>query len=345
MMAFIITPILILAAFTVDFGNSYSQAMSFSSGADSAALAIVNAKRDAINAEPSVPTNCRTIVNNDTGQALAIAKTMVDANGQYGMTTTNAGVNVTVSLACLDATGAPSDTGMLKATVNVTRDVPTTLGRLVGVPTLTAARSGSAALGVAGKVSGVFPLAVCYLEANTIASDATNAAAASPPQPYPIETILASKVWAGAQCSPPNHDGSGNWGWLDCGNGVSAPGLGKSISEGCKSDLTLTGTPASVQADGAPGNKINSNNVQGPLDAVLGKVFAFPVYNAITGHGSGTQYTIIGFIELKILSYTTDGDFKVQYVSYSPGGTIDDLCGIGGLQCTTYNAWATGLRQ
>jgi hypothetical protein len=271
---------------------------------------------------------------------------MVNANGQYGMTTTNASINVTVSLACLDASGAPSDTGMLKATVNVTRAVPTTLGQMVGVPSVVASRSGSAALGVAGKVSGVFPLAVCYLEANTIATDATNAAAASPPQPYPIETILASKVWGtGSPCNPPHGAGSGNWGWLDCGNGVSAPGLGKSISEGCKSDLTLSGTPAQALADGTPGNKINSNNVQGPLDAVLGKVFAFPVYNAISGHGSGTQYTIIGFIELKILSYTTDGDFKVQYVSYSPGGTIDDLCGIGGLQCTTYNAWATGLRQ
>ena len=33
----------------------------------------------------------------------------------------------------------------------------------------------------------------------------------------------------------------------------------------------------------------------------------------------------------------------VQYVNYSPVGDINAICGIGGIQCTAYNAWAIGL--
>jgi Flp pilus assembly protein TadG len=339
--ALLAIPMMILAAFTVDLGNAYSQAMAFSAGADSAALAIVNTKRNTINAAPTAPTNCRTIVNNDNGQALAIAKTMVDANGQYGMTATGGNISVTVTLACLDASGAPSDTGMLKATVNVSRAVPTTLGQMVGVPSVTAGRSGSAALGVAGKVNGVFPMAVCDMQAQAFADDA-NTDAANGVQNR-TETIASAKVW-NAACTPP-HAGSGNWGWLACNNGVDARGIGESISQGCGSNLTLSGTPPQTLADGAPGNKINSNNIRGPLSAVIGEVFAFPVYNAISGNGAGTQYTITGFIQLKLLGYTNNGDFSVQFVSYSPGGTVNNLCGTGGLQCTMYNAWSMGLRR
>ncbi|MGO4602327.1 hypothetical protein [Terrabacter sp. 2YAF2] len=332
-------PILTLAAFTADFGNAYSQAMAFSAGADSAALAIVDAKRNAIDAAPTVPNTCRTIVNNDNGQALTIAKSMVNVNGPFGLST-DTGINVTVTLACLDAAGLPSDTGMLKATVTVTRAVPTSLGQIVGIPSVTASRDGSAALGVANRVNGVFPFAICNMQAQAIASDATSDAANG--LPYRTETIASDKVW-NAACSTGN--GSGNWGWLACGNGVSVPDIAKSISQGCLSDLTLAGTPPHVAADGAPGNKINSNNITSALDAALGRVFAYPVYDAIDGHGANTTYNIMGFIELKLLGYTKDGDFQMQYVAYSPGGNINDLCGIGIVQCTAYNAWATGLRK
>ncbi|WP_143056271.1 Tad domain-containing protein [Pedococcus cremeus] len=329
-------PLLILAAFTLDFGMTYAQARAFSTGADSAALAIVNAKRSMINAQPSVPTNCRTIVDNDAGASLTLAKAQVDKNGPFGLDTTSGNISVSINLQCLDKNGNADDNGMLKATVRVQRDVPTSLGRMVGVSSVHADKDGSAALGVARQVSGVFPLAICKAEADEIANNATLAGS-----PYPIETIAVDKVW-NADCSA-GSNGSGNWGWLNCGDGLSATDIGSYISNGCKADLTLTGTPPTLTVNGAPGNKINSGNVAGPLSAVLGKTYAFPVYNKISGNGANTNYTIIAFIQLKLISYDGDGNIKVQYVSYSPVGDINNLCGIGNIQCTAYNAWATGL--
>jgi hypothetical protein len=227
---------------------------------------------------------------------------------------------------------------MLKATVSVTRAGPTTLGQMVGVPSVTTSRSGSAALGVASKVNGVFPMAICDMQAQTFASDPANG------DPNHTQTLALGKSWDSA-CSP-SGGGSGNWGWLACGAGVDPVSIGNSISNGCGSDFTLSGTPPRTIANGAPGKMINSKNIQGPLDGAVAaqKVFAFPVYSSVSGNGHGTQYTITGFIQLKLLG-ESGGDFSVQFVSYSPGGNPNNLCGTGGLQCTTYNAWSLGLRR
>ena len=114
---------------------------------------------------------------------------------------------------------------------------------LVGVSSIKADRSASAALGVAKKLNGVFPLAICTLQADEIMANATAAGA-----PYPAEVIKSDKVWGvGSLCPPQNGNGSGNWGWLDCGSGVSVPALVNSITTGCNtSSLVLNGSPPST---------------------------------------------------------------------------------------------------
>jgi Flp pilus assembly protein TadG len=332
--------ILVLAGFTLDFGATYAQARAFSTGADSAALAVVNAKRTAINNAPATPTSCKTIVDNDGGQALTVAKNQVGLNAPNGMTLASGNVSVSVQLQCLDKNGNSDDNGLLKATVTVSRSVPTTLGQMVGVAAITATKDGSAALGVARQVNGMFPLAFCKDVADDIVTKATAAG-----QPFPFYDIEVDKVWNnGTSCSAGNK-GSGNWGWLNCGSGVSAVDIGSYISNGCNADLTLSGAPPTTSIEGAPGNKINSSNVTGPLTAALGKTYAFPIYKTIGGNGSNTFYTIVAFIELRIIAYDKDGNVTVQYVSYSPVGDINNLCGIGNIQCTAYNAWAVGLVQ
>ncbi|WP_157622488.1 TadE/TadG family type IV pilus assembly protein [Nostocoides sp. Soil756] len=335
----LIIPMMLLSAFTLDYGMAYAQAQSFASGADSAALAIVSAKRQHINDNPSVPTSCDTIRLSDAGEALTIAKHQADANAPYQLTSAAGQVDVQVQLKCVDKNGADDPNGNLVAKVTVQRNVPTTLGRMAGVTSVTASRNASAALGVAQKVNGLFPLALCDLQADAIVANATAAKTAG--LPYPIEKIEGGKVWS-ADCSAGNN-GSGNWGWLDCGDGLNAPAIGGYIANGCKADLTLQGTPPQVTINGAPGNKINSANISGPFDAVLGRTYALPVYDKITGTGATTQYRIIGFIQLKLISYTKDGDLYVQYVNYSPVGDINSLCGIGSITCNAYNAWAIGL--
>lgn len=335
----LLAPFMLLSAFVLDLGIAYAQAQAFGAGADSAALAVVNAKRELINANPGTPTNCESIVLGDTGQSQAIAEQQTDANAPYDLRASTGDIDVLAELTCVDNTGAWNPDGVLKATVTVERDVPTMLARVAGVDTVKASRNASAALGVAQDVNGVFPLGVCNKEADAIAAEA--AAASTAGLPYPTHTIDVTKVW-NADCSA-GSAGSGNWGWLDCGEGLSAVAIGGYIANGCDTSLTLQGSPASVTVGGAPGNKINSANVSGPFDAALGNVYALPVYDKITGHGSTTDYRIVGFIQLKMIGYDTDGNVDVQYVSDSPVGDVDSLCGIGSITCTAYNAWSIGL--
>lgn len=328
----LLVPLMILVAFTLDLGMAYAQAQAFSAGADSAALAITKAKRSTLTANPSAPKNCQSLIASDAGQALAIAKKQADANRPYDLKATTGQVDVQVQLSCVDKDGNPDAKGMLRATVTVQRDVPTTLGRLAGVSSVKATRKANAGVGVAADVAGAFPLAICEDQADAIIANATAA-------PYPIETIDVTKVWK-ADCS--SKAGSGNWGWVECGgNGI--PTLVGAILDGCDIDLTLTGTPPTISVDGTPGNKINAGPVRTALDSVKGKVFPFPVYDRITGNGAGTAYRVIGFINLTFIDSDKDGNIQVQYVSYSPVGELNPDCGIGSVNCSAYNAYVIGL--
>jgi hypothetical protein len=242
------------------------------------------------------------------------------------------------------------------ADVKVTGNVPTSLGGLVGVSSVKADRSAAAALGIAKKMNGVFPLAVCTLQADEIMANATTA---GPPPPYPAEVIKSDKKWGDAAlCAPPKKNaGSGNWGWLDCGNGVSAQDLKNYIKNGCHTSLlTLNGSPPSSIIEGAPGNKGNANGIETELKAALDQVYAFPVYTTIGDNGSGAKYTITGFIQLKICAaagqtgtcYDSakpvgDDDLQVRFVDYVPMGQINTLCGIGGASCPAFNSYVTSL--
>lgn len=332
MVALLMVPLMLLAAFTVDLGIAYAQAQAFSAGADSAALAIVNAKRATLNANPSVSASCASILADDSGQALSIAKRQADANRPYELRATTGQVDVQVQLTCVGPTGAPDPRGTLQARVTVQRDVPTTLGRLAGVDSVNASRTASAGLGVAQSVALPFPLAICKQQADAIMAAATST-------PYPVETIDVDKVWT-ADCS--TKAGSGNWGWLNCG-GIGTPILADAIDNGCRIDLTLTGSPPTITADGTPGNRINAGPVRSALDRAKGKTFPFPVYDTIAGHGATTRYRVIGFINLQFLDYDKTGSIQVRYVSYSPVGSINPACGLGSGLCTPFNAYVIGL--
>ena len=124
------------------------------------------------------------------------------------------------------------------------RDVPTTLGKLAGVNSVKASRKAGAGLGSSQHERRAFPLTICDDQAKAIMSRAISS-------PYPIEVIDVNKVWK-ADCSSKN--GSGNWGWLDCG-GNGTPGLVDAILNGCDIDLTLTGTPPTITVDGTAGQQ------------------------------------------------------------------------------------------
>lgn len=136
-------PMSVLVGFTLDFGVTYAKRQALSSGVDSAALAIVNQKRLLATANPIVYSTCLSLLATDplSTAAKATAVTQINANSQYGETV--AASSVTAALSCQGST--------LVADVTVDTDVPTALGRLVGVSSLRANRAAQAVMRLGGK--------------------------------------------------------------------------------------------------------------------------------------------------------------------------------------------------
>jgi Flp pilus assembly protein TadG len=64
-----------------------------------------------------------------------------------------------------------------------------------------------------------------------------------------------------------------------------------------------------------PGAKFNSSNVQGALDARLGTVLLFPVFDTLTGNGQNAEYNIIGWVGFHLDGYDVHGN-NAQLTGY-----------------------------
>ncbi|MBR7743894.1 pilus assembly protein [Phycicoccus sp. BSK3Z-2] len=371
----LIVPFLLIGAFVVDLGMAYAQAQAFASGADSAALAVAREKQDDMNEKPTTLTNCGALLADDPDAARAgeTARRQVQANRPFDLSEDD--ITVNVRLACVPVNGGPAGSGVLKVTVDVTREVPTALGKVAGVDSIRAARTGNAGVSGARRVGGVFPLAICDKQANAIRAN-----------PTATTTIETDKVWqpgcatgnagggngggnngggnngggngggnngggngggnngggnGGGNNGGGSNSGAGNWGWLDCGaTNNSTQGLADRIRNGCTLP-PLAGNPASVQMGGQPGNRDNAGPVRDAMQDKVGDSLAFPVYDLVTSQGSGAEYRVVGFITLKIIAIT-NGEVTVQYQAYSPTAEFDGSCGLGA-GCASYNVTAVGL--
>lgn len=350
--AVLLIPLMVVAAFAVDFGNAYSQRRALSSGADSAALAIVAQQQKLGVADPT--KSCAQLIADDAAlpstapnKAANVALNYVNANAPFGATLT--ATDLTVSLSCT-TTGTPA----LVATVQVNKVVPTSFGRLVGVNNLNVGRASQAAMGVAYKVTGFRPIGICKYQAQDIISHATQDAANG--VPYRGELISLTKVWNGSDTCD-GAGGSGNWGWLDCGQGNGASALGAVLASGCTSTLTLdtSTTPPSTVINGSPGNSANNTPVHTGMATIMDDVVDVPVYDTYTGTGQNATFRVIGFLSVKMCGYdvTTRGacydpavpmsgnDLQVRYAAYRPLGQLGGTCQIG--QPCAYNALVTKL--
>jgi Flp pilus assembly protein TadG len=57
-----------------------------------------------------------------------------------------------------------------------------------------------------------------------------------------------------------------------------------------------------------PGAKFNSSNIQGALDARIGTVLLFPVFDTLTGNGQNAEYNIIGWVGFHLDGYYAKGN-------------------------------------
>jgi Flp pilus assembly protein TadG len=340
----LLIPVSILLAFTLDIGNAMTQRQALSASADSAALAVADTQQAKALTTPN--KTCAQLVSDDTALAAGsatksstIALNQVRANSGFG--TTVQASDLTTTLSC---TGTNS--GYLQVAVRVNKTVPTTLGNFAGVSILNINRTATAAMGVSYKTSGYRPIGVCQYQAQKIISDA----AASGGPPYPAELIALSKVWNGSNSC--GTAGAGNWGWLDCGGGVSASTLGAELQSGCNQPVVSVG----ATLDGAPGNKGSSTPVHNGMDAVMDTTIELPVYDTFTDNGSNTTFHIVGFISLQVCGYdssskgacfdTTVGvgnnELQVRYSAYHAVGELKDGgCAIG--SACAYSSLVTKL--
>jgi putative Flp pilus-assembly TadE/G-like protein len=93
----------------------------------------------------------------------------------------------------------------------------------------------------------------------------------------------------------------GAFGMLDLSNSqgnVGSSTLGSWILNGYSNYLPLG------NYDSDPGAKFNSSNVSGALNARVGSVLLFPVFDKLTGGGSNAQYHIIGWIGFYLTQVT-----------------------------------------
>lgn len=351
MVALLTIPLIVILAFTADFGLAYANRQAISTGADSAALAIVHNQyraqlkspsrtcAQALAADAALPTG-------SSAKATTIALAQVNANAPAHTTFTAADIDV--SLSC------ESSNKVLQASVTVRRNVPRAFSLVIGSDPLRVRRTSVSALGVRNGVDGVEPIGLCKLQAQKIVDDA--AADLSDNKPYRAELISLSKVWSGnGTCD--GAGGSGNWGWLDLGQGNGNSALAAMITTGSTATYTLSGSPPAYAMNGTPGNKGNSAGVHTAMDGIMDKPVIMPVYSTYSGNGSNATYTVTGFITVMMCGYdkTTKGscydsavpmtgdDMQVKFVSYSTAGELGTVAGLG--DSDAFDSYVTGLIQ
>ncbi|WP_091784465.1 hypothetical protein [Pedococcus dokdonensis] len=136
-------PVLVIAAFGVDFGNAYTQGQAFAAGADSGALAITQRAQSMMTQSPSTYPNCAAVVNADPGftNAKALALSAVNANAPFSRQLPASAVNATMT--CQGAS--------LVADVTVQANVGTSIGGMVGVSSIAANRAAQAVIDLGGR--------------------------------------------------------------------------------------------------------------------------------------------------------------------------------------------------
>jgi hypothetical protein len=349
-----------LAAFSVDVGMVLAQRQAISTGADSAALAIV---REQLRETVDNPRSCQELAADPTvhQQAEATALAQVNANAPFNRTIPAEGIQT--DLYCVDAGGNRAVGGkVLEAAVTVSQNVETYLAGVFNRDSdhIAVNRVAVANLGVANDLGGALPLALCIHQAEAIMEYArTNPPAEG--DPYPAVSIEVDRVWTEPSlCKAPTKGASGNWGWLDLTEEKGGDGtrkLADMIRTGHGGTIDLTGP--TYELDGTPGAKGNSNRVHEAMESRMDQKVTLPVYDKYDEDKSGqnARYNIVGFLSVQLCGYDNGSergacydasvpgfpdDLQVRFVDYfSPQAAIGALCELN--DACAFNAYVTAL--
>lgn len=302
--------LVVLVAFTTDFGMAYAQRRALSTGADSAALAVIRAE---YNTQLTSPTRTCAVAldqdallaSTDPKKAENIAYAQVNANAPFKDPSSASEIipksDIHTKLDCVDTvSGTVTVTGtVLKATVTVDRKINPIFGGVVSASPLNISREAVAAMGIESTVSGLTPLALCKLQYADLQL-----------HPGVTQYVPSTKVWPdGTFCNPGDRTGgSGNWGWLDLG--ASRPGsIGASVLSARilahNGMIALAGSAATATVYGDTGS---IDSVQADMQTLLWtqsnpQLIHLPVYDSVTGNGSNSTFIISGFISAQLCAF------------------------------------------
>lgn len=198
------------------------------------------------------------------------ASTATQLAVQYG--TTNGG-GVAAADVSITSTNSSNDT----IQVDAKKQDPTFFSKVFGISVVNIAAQAKAIVGTPAQAMYVAPMVV-YCDHPLI----QNCNGQNTPTFNQSTQLDFSKMGA-----------PGAFGMLDLSNSkgnVGSSTLGSWILNGYNQYLPLG------WYDSDPGAKFNSGNVSGALQARVGTVLLFPVFDQLTGNGSNAQYHIIGWI-------------------------------------------------
>jgi Flp pilus assembly protein TadG len=303
MIAIATTMLVLISAFTVDFGLAYNSKRQLQTGADSASLA-------AAGKLTGTPGNCSAISSNTTAvdAAHATADAISDSN-RAGRIPTDWNV------AC------SADNKRVEVRYTNGGTTNTIFGALAGARSIASERSATAELFVPASVTGLRPYFVCISDAQALA-------------------VTAGSSWVkltfpNAACG----NQPGNWYTVDCpedGTGNSTTVIANNTQNGCDAEITIVDTSAARDPitgavtnsaletslllaacnhtpalsgpngclTGNTGN-LTANAIQNAWDGLLGKQIALPVFKVgtVTGNGNGATYPIESILGVKVCAY------------------------------------------
>lgn len=222
--ALLLTVLLGISAFAVDFGLAYSSKRQLQTGVDGAVIAAASTYADQNG-------SCGTLRDNGALQTVAYNRAVALVK--------DADPTAALALADFDVRCSPTGGVEVEATAKTTTEVG--LGGVFGLDEVNMNRSATASLEVAGGViEGLRPFLMCSLDL--------------PPTggAFPTEVRLIGGVTNGAAYDPGCPEPSGNWWTINCPEDIGKNGdpfLRNAIESGCKYPVEIVESPSPPPPD------------------------------------------------------------------------------------------------
>jgi secretion/DNA translocation related TadE-like protein len=217
----------------------------------------------------------------DTGQAQSLASQYANKNGGG------------LDSATISSSIAPDDT----IQVNVKRQSPGIFTKLFGVDSTTVGSKAAARVGALSQALYVAPIVVNILHPALHCGGTQKRPIPCFGQPTELDLLDLH--------SPGSGNASGSFGLIDLtgnlGGNVGARDLAGWMEHGYDKMMPLG------KYSSAPSSNFNQSNFQGALGDRLGDDVLFPIYDTLTGSGTGAQYNVIGWIGFHITDYNAHG--------------------------------------